>query len=114
MTSSGVRHDVIPEFRSSTQQEHKILTIGDGDLSFSLSLGMSFGGAGITATTYDSKAEVHLKYAHTGSNIRLLKQHGAHVYHNVDATQLREDAKVVARGPFHRIVFMFPHLGGAT
>lgn len=96
------------------QMEHKILTIGDGDLSFSVSLAMAFGGQRITATTYDSKPAVHLKYAHAGSNIRLLKQHGTQVHHNVDASELREDQRIAALGPFDRIVFMFPHLGGAT
>ena len=92
---------------------HKILVVGDGDLTFSLSLASALGGAKLVATTYDSIRELEEKYSGVASTIEALKSIGVTVLHEIDATKLNECPSLDGM-KFHRIVFNFPHIGGAT
>jgi 25S rRNA (uracil2634-N3)-methyltransferase len=89
-----------------------ILVVGDGDLSFSLSLVLATGGSNVTATTFDTRSELFEKYASAPSTVRSLRQAGATVLHGIDATRLDEFDWEGEK--FDRIVFNFPHIGGAT
>jgi hypothetical protein len=40
----------------------RLLLVGEGDFSFALSLAASVGGAGITATSFDTLPDVNAKY----------------------------------------------------
>ncbi|KAF5771100.1 hypothetical protein HanXRQr2_Chr14g0666811 [Helianthus annuus] len=65
----------------------RILTIGDGDLSFSCSMAKEIqNGLQITATTYDDHDTLLQKYENAKNNIKTLKDLGARVFHEVDTT----------------------------
>jgi len=102
-----------PRFCGPYSHHHRILTIGDGNLSFSLALASELGGAKITATTFDTRDAVVTKYPEGDGVIRTLRSLGARVFHGVDGTKLEEFGNTVA-GPFDRIVFNYPHVGGST
>ncbi|ETW09766.1 hypothetical protein H310_00251 [Aphanomyces invadans] len=103
----------------------RILTVGDGDLSYSRSLLDKENWADLdvadtpsmdlTATTYDQLSSLLEKYAMAASNIENLTTANAayitvHVKHNVDATSLSSIA-TSAELHFDRIVFHHPHTG---
>ncbi|TVU09956.1 hypothetical protein EJB05_43455, partial [Eragrostis curvula] len=90
---------------------HRILTVGDGDFSFSLALATAFGsGANLVATSLDTYEVVRGKYSKAESNIMEVKRLGATVLHGVDAKTMvfHTDLK---NKRFDRIVFNFPHAG---
>ncbi|KAF0699763.1 Aste57867_9690 [Aphanomyces stellatus] len=107
----------------------RVLTVGDGDLSYSRSLlersnwkdlDVSDPSASVhlTATTYDSFAALSEKYAMAASNIDALKAATTlphltvHVQHEVDATNLAPlFGSSAADLHFDRIVFHHPHSG---
>jgi len=104
----------------------RILIVGDGNLSFSLSLASLVGPVRITATTYDSPEAVVKKYPEAATNIELLSNMGVEVLHRVDATRLQAQTYIQkdAGGhvvpndgtlpQFDRIIFNFPHAGGSS
>ncbi|CAN0922849.1 Heavy metal-associated isoprenylated plant protein 41, partial [Linum grandiflorum] len=67
-----------------------------------------------TVTCYfvdpDGKEELMKKYKNAESNIEKLKELGAQVFHEVDATRMRLFRDLSMR-KFDRIVFNFPHAG---
>jgi 25S rRNA (uracil2634-N3)-methyltransferase len=98
---------------------HKhVLTVGDGDLSFSLALhsALARDGGAVTATTYLSRIELNAAYGETlmTQTIDALRAAGAHVEHGVDATRLGAAPALCDAGPFDRIVFNFPCVASAA
>lgn len=95
---------------NSTQ---RILPVGDGDLSFALSLARAFGtGRRITATTFNSMAEFEACYPNGRANAKELMRLGAAVFHSVDATHLRGSMMgPVGFADIDAIVFNFPQPG---
>ncbi|KAH6808306.1 hypothetical protein C2S51_029414 [Perilla frutescens var. frutescens] len=90
---------------------HNILLVGEGDFSFSLCLGMSFGCAtNIVATTLDSYDGLINKYKYAKANVATLRVLGASVLHGVDATQMSTLPDLRCK-KFHRIIYNFPHAG---
>ena len=87
----------------------RILTVGDGDLSFSLAIARAFGDSiELTATTLLSAEELCQTYASAAENIRLLSEmQNVRVVHGVDATAMRSSEL----GPHDRVLFAHPHLG---
>lgn len=108
-----------------------ILTVGDGDLTFSRALCSelvlpTFGPPRLICTTYDSEFEMTEKYSTALKTRAMLTSRNCAVLHQVDATYLarsiREQLYSHPPAPpamsvlesFSRIIFNFPHLGGAT
>ena len=111
VSSSVYKSNPNPQFIGPYSNRHSILVVGDGDLSFSLSLATALSGTKLTATTSDSFGVLCKKYEKASGTVASLKASGAHVMHGVDATKL-DDYDWNTR--FNRIVFNFPHVGGST
>ena len=93
------------------RQGQWILTVGDGDFSFSLALARALQGARVIATSYESRASLEKVYGAACTDaLRELAQLGARVAHGVDAAELRATLPVgaVPTGGFDRIVWNFP------
>ncbi|KAL5206247.1 hypothetical protein ABZP36_034456 [Zizania latifolia] len=88
-----------------------ILTVGDGDFSFSRALATAFGsGENLVATSLDTNEDLRSKYRKAESNITELKRMGATVLHGVNAKRMKDHTDLKVRR-FDRIVFNFPHAG---
>lgn len=87
----------------------RVLTVGDGDFTFSQALLRSFGShpLQLTATTWLQREEVLGRYRAAGTVLQELEQRGATVVHGVDACRLEPEALCTA----DVIVFNYPHLG---
>jgi len=92
----------------------RILTIGDGDLSFSRSLVDTHGCAAVLATTYDSATEVLEKYPQAQENKEAIEAEEQRVLHGVDATKLGQREVKKQAGGWERVMFNFPHVGGKS
>ena len=89
----------------TTNERLRILTVGDGDLSYSLALRRCFGEQiELTATTLLSETELTATYTRAPAILAELRERGVDVRFGVDATAL-------ALGPADLIIFSFPHLG---
>ena len=88
----------------------RVLTVGDGDLSYSLALARAFGDQlRLTATTLLSEAELLETYSGTAGCIAELQQRGATLRYGVNATAL--EAASPPLGQQDHVVFNHPHLG---
>lgn len=88
-----------------------ILTVGDGDFSFSMALAIQIGGPRIIATSLDSYREIVHKYG-SARHVIGLRRAGAAIYHEVDCTQLNESS--FSLDQVSECVFNFPHCGGGS
>lgn len=106
--------------------KQSFLTIGDGDLTFSLAIArILLKGHGsiatiksscckVIATSYESRETLHELYPDIDKTIQELEQLGADVYYNVDATRIVETLPLYSSETlkktmvFHRIVWNFP------
>jgi len=82
-----------------------VLTVGDGNLSFSLALARALGGECVTATTWESRSEVLAIYKAPHIVHELENDLGATVMDRVDAARLGERFSDCT---FDYIVFNFP------
>jgi len=96
-----------------------VLTVGDGDLSFSLSLARGIMGKKglLVATTHLTRAELDAAYgaAKMRETVKELKRLGASVHHGVDAMCLvssLDEKGFPARQKFDRVVWNFPCIEG--
>jgi 25S rRNA (uracil2634-N3)-methyltransferase len=119
---------LVPRKKLAKQIEHKqnrpdvvpfdvfdnILLVGEGDLSFTLSLLHDHGCANLTATTYDSETALVEKYPHAAGAIKQIKDEDQTILHGVDAQKLFSNKELKKRAPFDRIIFNFPHTGGIS
>lgn len=94
----------------------RILLLGEGDLSFALSLVQHHGCADLTATTYDALPVVLEKYPQAASHIEEITAEGQTVVHGVDATKIaqKELRTKGDAGGWERVIFNFPHVGGKS
>ena len=114
MFSARLQAAANPRQVQSYSSRHNILIVGDGDLTFSLSLASALGGTNLVATTFDIRRELYKKYEGVKTTIQQIEKAGGTVLHGVDATAL-DDTEELSKGrKFHRIVFNFPHIGGGT
>ena len=87
----------------------RVLTVGEGDLSYSLALQRAFGGTiQLTATVLPNEDELAATYANAAANAAELQGCGAVVRYGVDATAL---ATAELGEPYEAVVFSHPHLG---
>ena len=93
-----------------TPPRRRVLTVGDGDLSYSLALARAFGDhIELTATTYLSVEELVSTYARAAENLAQLHSlANARLLHGVDACALHEHALL---GTMDNVIFSHPHLG---
>ena len=90
-----------------------VLIVGDGNLSFSLAMARAFATMRLIVTTYDSHDVVIDRYG-AAEIISELRERGATVLHDVDATKLLETLGPHLGTDFAAdcIVFNFPHHPG--
>ncbi|CAA7062463.1 unnamed protein product [Microthlaspi erraticum] len=89
----------------------KILLVGEGDFSFSLSLARSFGSArNLTATSLDTREEVERKYMNGKASVEELERLGCNVVHGVNVHSMTNDFRLFGRYD-RRIIYNFPHSG---
>ena len=101
--------------------KQRVLILGDGDLSWSLSFAQELNTSGlnlqssvsIVATTFDSSGELERRYSpeRVKPHVDGLRALGVEVRHGVDATNL-QDYFAVNSDCFDRVYFNFPHWGG--
>ena len=82
---------------------NRILTVGDGDFSYSLALARACPDSTILATSYETEERLLQVYPELKDTLQELASLGVDVRYEVDATQL-----VAIDGPFDRIVWNFP------
>ncbi|KAL1526646.1 hypothetical protein AB1Y20_015350 [Prymnesium parvum] len=88
----------------------RLLTVGDGDLSYSLALVRAFGASiSLTATVYLSEEELSRTYANAQRCVAELAQRGVSVRYGINATSL--DKLTPPLGQYDHIIFSHPHLG---
>jgi tRNA U38,U39,U40 pseudouridine synthase TruA len=86
----------------------RLLTVGDGDCSYSVALMRAYGkGVRLTCTTLLSREELSQTYSSAAAAIMELEAQGVRVVHGVDATAL----DIEQLGPQDHILFTHPHLG---
>eukprot|EP00557_Chaetoceros_sp_GSL56_P007910 CAMPEP_0176489698 /NCGR_PEP_ID=MMETSP0200_2-20121128/7444_1 /TAXON_ID=947934 /ORGANISM="Chaetoceros sp., Strain GSL56" /LENGTH=752 /DNA_ID=CAMNT_0017886891 /DNA_START=7 /DNA_END=2265 /DNA_ORIENTATION=- len=93
----------------------RILTIGDGDLSFSLALKRAYPHIDLTASTLvESSAELTRTYSNAAVNeTELQNTWGVPILFNVDATRLDKTLESSC-SKYGLIMFNHPHLGDST
>nr|XP_043621500.1 25S rRNA (uridine-N(3))-methyltransferase-like isoform X2 [Erigeron canadensis] len=109
--SSGNSQKKVVKCLKHYSSNHRILLVGEGDFSFSLSLGMAFGDASnIVATSLDSYDVVIKKYKEAKTNLENLHSLGAQLLHEVDALQMKLHRDLQMQ-KFDWIIYNFPHAG---
>lgn len=86
-----------------------VLTVGDGDFSFSVALARF--GCTVVATSYESEETVRAVYQSVGvsEHLKELESLNAKVFYNVDATRIEGTLpKSLPNRCFHRIIWNFP------
>ncbi|GMP75928.1 hypothetical protein CsSME_00032837 [Camellia sinensis var. sinensis] len=90
---------------------HRILLVGEGDFSFSLSLAKAFSSArNIVSTSLDAHKDLEKKYNKGTWNVRELEEMGGLVLCGVDATKMSQHF-FLSTQRFDRIIYNFPHVG---
>ncbi|WJX27378.1 25S rRNA (uracil(2634)-N(3))-methyltransferase [Trifolium repens] len=99
------------KWKKHYSSKHKILFVGEGDFSFSLSLAKAFGSAhNLVATSLDSQEKIEKKYSNGISNARELEERGCIVLYDVDVKVMSQHFFLKTQR-FDRIVYNFPHVG---
>jgi 23S rRNA-/tRNA-specific pseudouridylate synthase len=91
----------------------RILCVGDGDLSFSLSLIRAYGRQVLdvtTSTLLNSSDELIETYPNSAEILKELKENDVEILFGIDATQLSTFDAIAAK-KFDWVLFSHPHLG---
>jgi hypothetical protein len=86
----------------------RVLTIGDGDFSFSLAIARISTGKGLVATSYESRETLREVYPGIQETLSELESLGAKIHFNVDATNIQATVASATTVKFDRIVWNFP------
>ncbi|KAJ6332437.1 hypothetical protein OIU76_010767 [Salix suchowensis] len=110
--SSDDEEDEEPEkWKKHYSSKHRMLLVGEGDFSFSVSLARAFGSASnLVSTTVDSEDDIAKKYSNGVRNVRELEEKGGIVLYGVDAKEMSQHFFLRTQR-FDRIVYNFPHVG---
>lgn len=95
----------------------RLLTVGDGDLSFSLALAKQLKCHHLVATTHLSRQDLDAAYgaSKTEDTIKQLTLLGVNVVHEVDATKLHLNSDVFStNSSYDRIIWNFPCVAGRS
>jgi 25S rRNA (uracil2634-N3)-methyltransferase len=101
-----------PDGTMGYRQGMAALTVGDGDMSFSLALARILkprdGSSTVIGTSYEDKETLLKTYPNFEDNIRELESLGAKLFYNVDATRLSGTLLLSTKMKFDRICWNFP------
>jgi hypothetical protein len=86
----------------------RVLTIGDGDFSFSLAIARMSTGKNLVATSYESRETLCEVYPGIQETLSELESLGAKIHFNVDATNIQATVASTTTVKFDRIVWNFP------
>lgn len=86
----------------------KVLILGDGDLTYSLSLCVTNPEYEITASVYLSEQQLKDVYPDIEEQLHILNEKGVKVLFNIDATALCLEQQ------YDLVFFNFPHTGGKS
>ncbi|XP_020221267.1 uncharacterized protein At4g26485 isoform X2 [Cajanus cajan] len=79
------------KWKEHYSSRQRILFVGEGDFSFSLSLAKAFGSAhNLVATSLDSYDNIGKKYSNGLNNVMELEERGCLVLHGVDAKEMSQ------------------------
>lgn len=94
----------------------RLLTVGDGDFSFSLALARAFGGETIVATSHETRESLVSIYGSScEETLDELAELGVAVAHGVDAGDLEATLPARCRkGPFDCVIWNFPCVARAA
>ncbi|KAM4652291.1 ferredoxin-fold anticodon-binding domain-containing protein 1 [Discoglossus pictus] len=96
--------------KDTMKDAKKVLLVGEGNFSFSVSLcEATLGTCHITATCFESEDTISRQDL-AWDNVQQLQRRGAVVHFGVDATKLKDQA-LSANQPYDRVIFNFPHCG---
>ncbi|CAI5447523.1 unnamed protein product [Caenorhabditis angaria] len=106
--------DLIKQLQLEIQslKSGKVLILGDGNLSFSLSIALSRPLSHFTCTVFDSREMFLEKYGAFETLDELSNLHNVELVFAVDATKLETNSML--GGGFDEIIMNFPHPGGKT
>ncbi|CAH8306147.1 unnamed protein product [Eruca vesicaria subsp. sativa] len=94
---------------SQCSSMQKMLLVGEGEFSFSLSLAKAFASvAKITAVSLDVRVGLGRQYNNGKGNVEELERLGCTVVHGVNVHTMTSDFRL---SRYDRIVFDFPHAG---
>ena len=100
-------HDADDARLATYSSSHRILLVGEGDLSFAAALADLLGSSHITASTLDTAEELDAKYPDVQRRLARLRAAGAAVAPGVDATAMASHAAL--EPPYDRVVYNFPY-----
>lgn len=90
-------------------QDKKVLVVGDGDLSFSLSLCEHGRCQQVLATTWDNSTRLFKSFNNSKDNVENIIKNGGLVDYGIDATKLPQ---YYDKNSFDIVVWNFPHVPG--
>ncbi|KAK2652640.1 hypothetical protein Ddye_012496 [Dipteronia dyeriana] len=110
--SSSSEEETEPEkWRKHYSSKQRILLVGEGDFSFSLSLARAFGSAhNMVASSIDTQENISSKYSNGLRNVIELEERGCKVLYGVDAKEMSQHFFLKTQ-KFDRIIYNFPHVG---
>lgn len=86
----------------------RILTVGDGDLSFSRSLAKQGYAHKLIATTHESLESIYHTYPNAEDILSSLRSDGVTLYHEIDATTLETYPQLQDADRFDIVIWNFP------
>jgi 25S rRNA (uracil2634-N3)-methyltransferase len=99
-----------PGFGVYENNGQRLLTVGDGDLSFTLAMAKSLPRCSVTGTTYLSKREFYEVYEKANTMmIEAVEYKNMRLIHSVDGTELGRKKTPLCNEPyFHKVIWNFP------